>query len=96
MLPLGLTAFVATNTGPLSNIYKPKWIIVGGLGMMVGASVLLPFGDARERYWEVVFPAFLMGSAGCALVYTHAKYVSFSFSLSLSLSLLFDTLHFLT
>lgn len=44
---------------------------------MLIATVLLVFADGPDKYWSFVFPAFVVGSAGANIVYTHTKYVWF-------------------
>ncbi|KAF8836837.1 MFS general substrate transporter, partial [Paxillus ammoniavirescens] len=72
MFPIGVTAFAASFTGSLSRVFSPKWLILTGLSFLVVATTLLAFGGGRpDQYWLFVFPAFVLGSAGAMLTYTH-------------------------
>ena len=63
-------------TGSLSTVFSPKWIILIGLSMAAVATALLAVGGSRpEDYWSYIFPAFILGSAGVMLTYTHTKQV---------------------
>lgn len=79
-VPLSLSALAITFTGPLSRVIVPKWFILLGSFMTIVATILLPFASTPDTYWRFVFPAFVIGSAGMQLIYTHAKYVLFSSS----------------
>lgn len=72
-LPIGVLAFSMSFTGSLSRVINPKWIILTGEGMCIIATILLAFADGPERYWPFIFPAFVLGSAGAMLTYTHTK-----------------------
>lgn len=74
---MGVTAFPATFTGPLASKYGSKTMLLIGLSLMSISCILFPFGDSRQRYWPIVFPALVIGSAGCAMIFTHAKYVHY-------------------
>ena len=55
---------------------SPKWIILTGLALCLVATVLLALGGGKPNdYWPYVFPAFVLGSAGNMLTYSHAKSV---------------------
>ena len=73
-LPLGIVAFAASFTGPLSRMFSPKWIILTGLSLSLAATVLMALGGGNpEDYWPYIFPAFILGTAGAMLTYTHTK-----------------------
>ena len=72
-IPIGVLAFAMSFTGSLSRVINPKWIILFAEGMCIIATVLLAFADRPERYWSFIFPAFVLGSAGAMLTYTHTK-----------------------
>jgi nitrate/nitrite transporter NarK len=57
-----------------------KWLIFSGALMMMTALVLFAFADGPHKYWSLVFPGFLIGSAGAMLTNISAKYVSILFS----------------
>lgn len=74
-IPIGVLAFAMSFTGPLSRRISPKWIILFGQGILIVATILLAFADGPDKYWPFVFPAFILGSAGAMLTYTHTKWV---------------------
>ncbi|OBZ72813.1 putative MFS-type transporter EfpA [Grifola frondosa] len=76
MIPLGVMAFAMSFTGSLSRKVNPKWIILCGECLCIVATLLLAFADRPQRYWPFVFPAFVLGSSGAMLTYTHTKWVS--------------------
>ncbi|KAG2354725.1 major facilitator superfamily domain-containing protein [Suillus spraguei] len=78
MLPLGIVAFAASCTGSLSRIYSPKWIILTGLSLCMVATLLLALGGGKpENYWPFVFPAFVLGSAGVMVAFSHTSIAIF-------------------
>ncbi|EIN04578.1 MFS general substrate transporter [Punctularia strigosozonata HHB-11173 SS5] len=81
-LPVGIVAFAASWTGSWAKRVSPKWIIMAGEGLMIIATILMAFASAREAYWPFVFPAFLLGSTGATLAYTHANIAIFQTSLA--------------
>ena len=64
-------------TGSLSRVINSKWLILTGEGLCVVATVLFVFADRPERYWPFIFPAFVLGSAGAMLTYTHTNIAIF-------------------
>lgn len=54
---------------------SPKWILIFAQGIVIIATILLHFADAPNRYFPFVLPAFILGTVGCTLTYTHTKYV---------------------
>ncbi|KAH9895729.1 MFS general substrate transporter [Cubamyces lactineus] len=77
MIPIGVLAFAMSFTGSLARVINPKWIILFAEGMCIVATVLLAFADRPERYWSFIFPAFVLGSAGAMLTYTHTNIAIF-------------------
>ncbi|KAG2141136.1 major facilitator superfamily domain-containing protein [Suillus bovinus] len=78
MLPLGIVASAASCTGSLSRIYSPKWIILIGLSLCIVATLLLALGGGKpENYWPYVFPAFVLGSAGVMVAFSHTNIAIF-------------------
>ncbi|KAG1718959.1 major facilitator superfamily-domain-containing protein [Suillus lakei] len=78
MLPLGIVAFAASCTGSLSRIFSPKWIILTGLSLCMVATLLLALGGGKpENYWSYVFPAFVLGSAGVMVTFSHTNIAIF-------------------
>ncbi|KAG1796381.1 major facilitator superfamily domain-containing protein [Suillus plorans] len=78
MIPIGVASFVISFTGPLSRIFSPKWIILTGLSFCMVATALMALGGGKpEEYWPYIFPAFVIGSAGAMLTYTHTNIAIF-------------------
>jgi nitrate/nitrite transporter NarK len=50
-----------------------KWVIFIGFLLLLIGTILLPFGNSKERYWSLIFPGFLLGTAGAALIYAAVK-----------------------
>lgn len=79
MLPIGVTAFVfsfASRVKGLSGM-SAKWLILGGVLMMMIALVLFAFADGPDKYWPLVFPGFIIGSAGAMLTNISANIAIF-------------------
>lgn len=72
-IPIGVIAFAMSFTGTLSRIINPKWIILFAETMLAVATILLAFADSPDKYWSHVFPAFILGSGGAMLAYSHTK-----------------------
>ncbi|TBU44577.1 MFS general substrate transporter [Dichomitus squalens] len=77
MIPIGVLSFSMSFTGPLSRMIDSKWIILFGEGLCIVATILFAFADSPERYWPYIFPAFVLGSAGAMLAYTHTNIAIF-------------------
>ena len=73
-LPIGVFAFLATNvTGFLPRYFDHKYIILFGGALLITASAMLPFTDSPDTYWRLSFPAFIIGTIGCTIVYSNSK-----------------------
>lgn len=73
-IPLGIMGFALSFTGGLGGIVSPKWVILLGQVMASAATATLALtGGNPDHYWPFVFPAFLIGTAGTMLVFTHTK-----------------------
>ncbi|OCH86704.1 MFS general substrate transporter [Obba rivulosa] len=69
-LPIGLGIFpVLPLAAGLQSKLRLKWVIVIGFALQLIGTILLPFGNSKERYWPFIFPGFLLGTAGSALIY---------------------------
>ncbi|KAI6122316.1 major facilitator superfamily domain-containing protein [Pisolithus croceorrhizus] len=74
MLPVGVVAFATGFSGALTRVISPKWITLLGLFMLAVATTALALaGGEANQYWPFVFPAFLLGSAGAMLTFTHTN-----------------------
>jgi MFS family permease len=68
-IALGMFPILPLSAGLQSKI-RLKWVILIGQVLVLAGTVLLPFADSPERYWRFAFPGFLLGTSGCALIYT--------------------------
>ncbi|KAG8746848.1 hypothetical protein FRC10_003370 [Ceratobasidium sp. 414] len=70
-LPLGIVGgFIMINGGRIARLSRPKLLILGGLTFSLASSLMLPFSaHLRDQYWPLVFPAFIIGTAGTAVVF---------------------------
>ncbi len=57
-----------------------KTLIVTGLILLIPGTILLPFGDRKGRFWPVIFPALIFGTAGATLVFTNTNIGFFKFT----------------
>ena len=74
---MGVFAFAMSFTGSLSRFTSPKYILLPAQILIIVATLLLHFADSPDKYYQFVLPAFILGTSGCMLTYTHTKYVSF-------------------
>src|ERR1700761_9780219 len=51
--------------------FKPL-LLCAGFALLI-ASLLLPFASRPDRYWPIVFPAFVLGTSGSAAFFAHAN-----------------------
>jgi|SRR5258706_14006203 len=73
-LPIGVFAFITTNiTGYLPRYFDHKYIILFGGALLITASAMLPFTDSPDTYWKLSFPAFIIGTIGCTIVFSNSK-----------------------
>ncbi|CAL1702783.1 unnamed protein product [Somion occarium] len=77
MLPLGVLAFATSFTGGLSRIISPKWILLFAQSILIVATILLHFADGPDKYFPFVVPAFILGTVGAMLTYTHTNIAIF-------------------
>ncbi|KAI0044795.1 hypothetical protein FA95DRAFT_1496538 [Auriscalpium vulgare] len=77
IIPSSVTAFLISFTGPLSHRVSPKYLILLGQLLLITASILLAYADAENKYWSMIFPAFILGSAGAQLTFTHTNVAIF-------------------
>ncbi|TBU27126.1 MFS general substrate transporter [Dichomitus squalens] len=76
-LPIGVSSFPVSLTGPLSHKINPKWLLLFGEALCIVSTILLAFADRPTRYWPYMFPGFILGSAGAMFVYTHTNIAIF-------------------
>jgi hypothetical protein len=75
-LPLGGFSFIVANiTGYLPRYFDHKYIILFGGALLIMASAMMPFTDALETYWRLSFPAFIIGTTGCTIIFSNSKLV---------------------
>ena len=73
-LPIGLFAFpFMALSGVLQQKFEAKHILLGGLILITAGTIFFPFADNASRYWPIVFPGFLLGTAGTTLVFATTK-----------------------
>ena len=72
-----MLSFTIIFTVPLSRLISSKWLILICEGACSAATLLLSFADRPARYWPLIFPAFVLGSAGAMLTYTHTNIAIF-------------------
>ncbi|KAF8323832.1 MFS general substrate transporter [Clavulina sp. PMI_390] len=78
-LPIGLfSILIAVTTPELVKNWSPKWTIMFGLVLQFISSILLVYADSGDKYWSRYFPSFMLGTAGCMLVYTNASIALFA------------------
>ncbi|KAJ3528558.1 hypothetical protein NM688_g7983 [Phlebia brevispora] len=77
MIPIGALAFATSFSGPLSERFSPKYVLLAGQALLVVATVLLALADSPDKYWPYVFPAFMIGSTGAMLSYVHTNIAIF-------------------
>ncbi|GJJ13293.1 hypothetical protein Clacol_007545 [Clathrus columnatus] len=70
VLPVALGVLL---TVPLATILQSKIgskrVLLLGFTVLIIGSILLPFVNAKDRYWRFGFPGFLLGTAGASLIY---------------------------
>lgn len=75
-MPVALGIFPALPLAAvLQSKINQKWVILLGFTLLLAGTILLPFGNSQAHYWPFVFPGFLLGTAGAAIIYATAKYV---------------------
>ncbi|GJE93571.1 MFS general substrate transporter [Phanerochaete sordida] len=77
MVPIGVLAFVASLSGPLSNRVSPKYVLLAAQALVLAATVLLATANAPHKYFSHVLPAFILGAAGVLAWYTHTNIAIF-------------------
>jgi MFS family permease len=80
-LPVGITSAIAAPIfSVLVGKFPAKLIALSSLTFMFVATILLPFADQKTRYWSLVFPAFIIGSAATMGLYIVTRSVLFHLS----------------
>ena len=73
-LPTGtFSAPIGMFGGSFPKYINIRYSILIGMGLELVATILLPFADTRERYWSLMFPAFIIGTIGTMTVFTQAN-----------------------
>ncbi|KAF4609874.1 hypothetical protein D9613_010411 [Agrocybe pediades] len=73
-LPVALGIFPALPLAAiLQSKISQKWVILLGFTLLLAGTILLPFANSPARYWPFVFPGFLLGTAGAAIIYATAN-----------------------
>lgn len=76
-IPTGTVAILISFTENYTRKLETKWILLGAQVAMAVATVLLTFADHANKYWSYVFPAYVIGSAGCMLTFMHVNIAIF-------------------
>ncbi|KAI0062240.1 hypothetical protein BV25DRAFT_1916160 [Artomyces pyxidatus] len=77
-LPAGIFGgLIAGPSGSFPKYINPKWTILCGLIADAIATILLPFGNTSQRYWSIIFPAFIIGTLGNMVVHTNSNIAIF-------------------
>jgi nitrate/nitrite transporter NarK len=66
-------AFMPAIIQNIVHRVQPKKILIVAETAMLIASLLLPFADTRDRYWDLLFIAFIIGSCGAMSVYITSR-----------------------
>ncbi|RDB17747.1 hypothetical protein Hypma_001136 [Hypsizygus marmoreus] len=73
-IPFGLTGLVTTLAmGFITPRVSPRWILTGGQLLVLGGTVLLTFAPTKDKYWPIVFPAFIISPCGIASGFVSAN-----------------------
>ena len=68
-------------SGYLQAHFSIKTILMTGSLLLIPATILLPFAtslsSAQSHYWPIVFPAFLIGTAGATLLFNNTNIAMF-------------------
>ncbi|KAI0791401.1 MFS general substrate transporter [Abortiporus biennis] len=80
MLPVGAFCLFVSFTSGVAKYISPKWILLFANVLMMVATILESLANAPSKYWSFVFPAFIIGSTGSMLTYTHSYIAIFKTS----------------
>ncbi|KAG6852714.1 hypothetical protein C0991_009624 [Blastosporella zonata] len=70
LIPGLITTFVV---GSITPYVSPRWILCGGQLLVLGGAVLLAFAETKDKYWPIVFPAFIIAPCGIASGFVSAN-----------------------
>ncbi|KZO93084.1 MFS general substrate transporter [Calocera viscosa TUFC12733] len=77
-LPLVIpTGIVTTLLAIFPGTTHPKRGLLIGFVLMIAGTALLPFARGLENYWRILFPAWILGSTGDALVIVYCSTAMF-------------------
>ncbi|EJD41438.1 hypothetical protein AURDEDRAFT_115503 [Auricularia subglabra TFB-10046 SS5] len=77
-LPVGtVTGFVMIFSGRWTERFQKKYVLLVSSVFLIAGSALLPFTGNPANYWKYDFPAFVIGSIGCALLFVNANVAIF-------------------
>ncbi|KAI0337830.1 MFS general substrate transporter [Trametopsis cervina] len=77
MIPIGVFSFAISFSGPISHLISPKYVLLFAQALLIVATVLLALADAPSKYFTHVLPAFILGTSGAMLSYTHTNIALF-------------------
>ncbi|KAL4244770.1 MFS transporter superfamily protein [Abortiporus biennis] len=72
MLPIGAFCLFVSFSSGLTKKISPKYILLFAEILLMVATILEALADSPSKYWSFVFPAFIIGSSGAMLTYTHS------------------------
>ncbi|PPQ70822.1 hypothetical protein CVT24_001039 [Panaeolus cyanescens] len=67
-IAIGIIPAVAIATILQSKV-PSKDIISFGFVLLLAGTVLLHWGNTKDKYWRIIFPGFVLGTAGAAFIY---------------------------
>ncbi|KZT54213.1 MFS general substrate transporter [Calocera cornea HHB12733] len=74
VVPTGIVITVLAIFPPTN---RPKTAIMIGFVLMIASTALLPFARGLENYWRILFPAWILGSTGDALLIVYCSVAMF-------------------
>jgi nitrate/nitrite transporter NarK len=73
-LPIGIVAAIVPSIiqNIIHRVQAKKILVVSQIVMFIG-TILLPFADTRDRYWPLMFIAFILGSSSAMAMYITSR-----------------------
>lgn len=53
--------------------FETKWVLLFSELLLIVGSVILPFANRPDRYWDRDFPAYVIGTSGASFLFVNAK-----------------------
>jgi len=64
-------------SGPWTERYEKKYVLVGAQLLIIISTAILPFANTPDKYWSLAFPAFIIGATGGSLLFVNANIAIF-------------------